>query len=457
MDYVPHTDQENKEMLKEIGVDSAGALFKTVPEELQRLPLPMEKDVPGAVTEQELFAHLKELSKKNCNLDEYASFLGAGAYDHFCPSIVGHLSSRGEFLTAYTPYQAEASQGTLQAIYEFQTLVAELTAMDVANASLYDGASALAEAALLAIRHTERKKVVVSTAVHPEYRQVLDTYLKPLGGEVVEVATPDGVTDPKNVRAATDTDTAAVVAQNPNFFGCLEEMDALSDAAHENGALLVSCVNPVSLGIIRPPGEYDADVAVGDAQPLGNYISYGGPHVGFFAVKSGLMRKMPGRIAGLTNDAKGRRGFVLTLQAREQHIRRQRASSNICTNQNLMALRTCIYLSALGRDGLRELAEINMQKSHYAFDRICALDGFEPLSRRDTPFFNEFAIRLPKGVESTVSSILFRNGIIGGLPLGSFYRELEGSMLFCVTEKNTRADIDKLAKTLAEMPGRMKV
>lgn len=447
MDYVPHTDKDKKEMLKEIGVESTDALFQTVPEGLQKVSL----DIPGALSEQELLSRLKGLSKKNCNLDEYISFLGAGTYDHFCPSIVDHLSSRGEFLTSYTPYQAEASQGTLQAIYEFQTLVAELTAMDVANASLYDGASALAEAALLAMRHTEKRDVIVSKGVHPEYREVLRTYLSHLGVNIIEVEVPSGITDVKAVQAAAGSGTAAVLVQNPNFFGCLEDVDRLSATVHDKGALLVSCVNPISLGIVRPPGEYGADIAVGDAQPLGNYPSFGGPHVGFFAVKKELMRKMPGRLVGITDDVKGRRGFVLTLQAREQHIRRQRAVSNICTNQNLLALRACIYLSAIGKEGLRELAELNLQKSHYAFDQICGLNGFEPLFER--PFFNEFAVKLPKGIEPRVNSVLFGNGVIGGLPLGRFYRELEGSMLFCVTEKKTKGDIDRLVSVLKEASG----
>lgn len=448
MDYVPHTDRDKEEMLREIGVGSADDLFQFVPRELRDVSL----NIPSGISEQELVAHLKGLSKKNCNLDEYISFLGAGTYEHFIPSVVDYLSSRGEFVTCYTPYQAEASQGTLQAIYEFQTLVAELTAMDVANASLYDGASALAEAALLALRHTERDKVVVSKAIHPEYREVLRTYLRPLGAGIVEVSTPEGFTDAGAVRPVIDAETAAVLVQNPNFFGCLEmDVSALSAAAHEKGALLVSCVNPISLGVVKPPGEYDADVAVGDAQPLGNYPYYGGPHIGFFAVKKSLMRKIPGRLVGATNDVKGHRGFVLTLQAREQHIRRQRATSNICTNQNLLALRACIYLSALGKEGLRELAELNLQNSHYAFEQICSLKGFGPLF--DGPFFNEFAIRLPRGLEVRISSMLFRRGIIGGLSLGKFYREFEDSMLFCVTEKRTRADIDKLVTALGEASG----
>ncbi len=450
MDYVPHTDKDKKQMITQMGVGSADELFQVVPEELRGISV----DIPGAISEQELLAHLKGLSKKNCNLDEHLAFLGAGTYEHFCPSIVDHLASRGEFLTCYTPYQAEASQGTLQTIYEFQTLVAELTGMDVANASLYDGATALVEAALLALRHTERNKLIISKAVHPEYREVLRTYLSHLDTSIIETEVPGGVTDARALQATMDSDTAALLVQNPNFFGCLEQdLDELSAAAHQKGALFISCVNPVSLGIVRPPGEYDADIAVGDAQPLGNYPYYGGPHVGFFAVKKQFMHKLPGRLVGLTTDVKGRRGFVLTLQAREQHIRRQRATSNICTNQNLLALRACIYLSSLGKEGLRELAELNLQKSHYAFDQICAIDGFEPVFNGNRPFFNEFAINLPKRLESRINSMLFRENIIGGLPLGRFYRELEGSMLFCVTENKTKADIDRLAKALRDASG----
>lgn len=445
MDYVPHTDKDKQQMLAEMGVESAEELFQIIPEALRKPSF----NIPGAISEQELVASLKELSKKNCNLGEYVSFLGAGTYEHFCPSIVDHLSSRGEFLTCYTPYQPEASQGTLQSIYEFQTLIAELTGMDVANASIYDGATALTEAALLALRHSEHNKIAVSRALHPEYREVLRTYLSHLGVNIVEVEVQDGITDAKALQAAVDSETAAVIVQNPNFFGCLEDMDEMSSVAHEKHALFISCVNPISLGLVKPPGEYNADIAVGDAQPLGNYPYFGGPHIGFFAAKKEFVHKIPGRLSGLTNDQKDRRGFVLTLQAREQHIRRQRATSNICTNQNLLALRACIYLSALGKDGLKELAELNLQKSHYAFDRITALNGFEPVFHR--AFFNEFAVKLPNGLESRINSALFRNGIIGGLPLGRFYREFEGSMIFCVTETKTKGDIDRLVKVLGEV------
>lgn len=446
MDYVPHTDKDKQGMLREIGVPSTEALFKAVPKEL----IGVSPKIPKALSEMELLDLLRKLSNRNYNLSQYSSFLGAGAYEHFIPSVVEHLASRGEFVTCYTPYQAEASQGTLQAIYEFQTLICELTAMDAANASLYDGASALAEAALLAIRHTERNKVVVSRAIHPEYREVLKTYLRPLGATVLEVEVPQGITEPKGLKALVDGDTAAVLIQNPNFFGCLEEVDALGEVSHEKGAFLIVCVNPISLGVLKPPGEYGAEIAVGEAQPLGNHLSYGGPHVGFFAVKKDLVRKMPGRLVGATTDLEGRRGFVLTLQAREQHIRRHRATSNICTNQNLCALRACIYLCALGKEGIKELAELNLQKSHYAAEKVFSIQGFQPLFQR--PFFNEFAVRLPKGIEAEfLNGQVLQKGIIGGLPLRGFYPELEGAMLFCVTETKTRADIDSLVNVLKEV------
>jgi len=447
MDYVPHTTQEKEEMLREIGVGSAEALFEVIPERLRKATLRL----PGALSETELADFFKGLSGRNGHLNQYNSFLGAGVYDHFIPSVIGGLASRGEFLTSYTPYQPEASQGTLQVLYEFQTLVCELTGLDVANASMYDGATALAEAALLAVRHTERNRVMVSRTVHPEYRAVLATYLKPLEATLVEVQACEGVTDVSALKDRIDEGVAAVILQQPNFFGCLEEAEAFSAIAHEKGALLIACVNPISLGLLSPPGDYGADIAVGDAQPLGNPPFYGGPHVGFFAVRKELMRKIPGRLAGATTDLEGRRAFVLTLQAREQHIRRQRATSNICTNQNLLALRATIYLSALGKEGLRELAGLNLQKSHYARDEICALKGFSaPFSKR--PFFNEFVVQLPKGLTpDSLNNRLYKRGIIGGLPLGRFYPELKDSMLFCVTENKTRNQIDALVHSLKEI------
>ncbi len=445
MDFVPSTDKDREIMLKEIGVESVEALLTDIPQGLRKFDL----NIPKTLSEMELVKELKTAAEKNINVSEYTSFLGAGAYEHFIPSVVNYLASRGEFATCYTPYQAEVSQGTLQAIYEFQSMICELTAMDVANASMYDGASALAEAAVLSLRHTDRQKVVISQAVHPEYREVVKTYLQCLNIEIVEIPAPDGTTDIDVLSRTVDDDTASVLIQMPNFFGCLEEVDDLAKAAHKHGALLIACVNPISLGIIKPPGGYGADIVVGEAQSLGNPLNYGGPYIGFFAVKKELMRKVPGRIVGATTDIKGRRAFVLTLQAREQHIRRQKATSNICTNQALCALRTCIYLCVLGKQGLADLARLNIHKSHYAMEEISKLQGFEPLFNK--PFFNEFAIKATDGrTAEQINESLLKEKIIGGLNLSGFYPALKNSMLFCVTETKSKDDIDRLVTALVK-------
>ncbi len=375
INYTPNTESDIKLMLKEIGVNSIEDLLVDIPEGL----LCKQINIPTGMSEMELKHSLKSLSDKNANLNKYTSYLGAGAYEHFVPSVVDHLSSRGEFYTCYTPYQPEVSQGTLQGIYEFQSMMCELLAMDIVNASMYDGSSALAEAAVLAIRHKQKKNVLVSKTVHPEYREVLSTYLQELDVKLIEIEMENGITSVSDLESRIDNNTACVLIQTPNFFGCLEETEELVELTHKNEALFVACVNPMSLGIIKPPGEYDADIAVGDIQALGNYINYGGPHAGFFAVNKEFMRKMPGRLAGATTDTKGRRAFTLTLQTREQHIRRAKATSNICTNQQLLALRTCIYLSTLGKAGMIDIGNLNIHKSHYAMDRLCELDGIEPL------------------------------------------------------------------------------
>ncbi|MEK6623282.1 MAG: aminomethyl-transferring glycine dehydrogenase subunit GcvPA, partial [Planctomycetota bacterium] len=386
---------------------------------------------------------LNSLSQKNVNTGQNLSFLGAGAYEHYIPTIVNHLASRSEFYTCYTPYQPEVSQGTLQVIYEFQTLMCELTGMDVANASVYDGSTALAEAALLAIRLKGKNRIVCSRAIHPEYRQVLRTYLKGLQTEIVEIDFPGGTTDLNQLEKVADDKTAAILIQSPNFFGCIEDMEAASDIAHKHDVLFVACVNPISLGTLKPPGEYNADLAVGEAQVLGNYLNYGGPYLGFFTAKKELLRRMPGRIAGETVDGTGRRCFVLTLQPREQHIRREKATSNICTNQALLALRACIYLCALGKAGIAEVSNHNIQKSHYAYERLCALDVFKPVYEK--PFFNEFVLKTTGGLSAAkVNERLLKSGIIGGLDISSYYPELDNSMLLCVTETKTREAIDRL-------------
>ena len=445
MDYIPNTDRDKEIMLKEMGISSFESLLEDIPKSLRNFSLPL----PYGLSEPQVLKTLKDLSDKNISTGNCISFLGAGAYEHYIPTVVDHLASRSEFYTCYTPYQPEVSQGTLQVIYEFQTLMCELTGMDVANASMYDGSTALTEAALLAIRLKERNKVVCSRAIHPEYRQVLKTYLKGFGSEIVEIDAPEGITDVNQLEKAINDKTAAVLIQNPNFFGCIEDMEAISNIAHKHDTLFIACVNPISLGILKPPGEYNADIAVGEAQVLGNYLNYGGPYLGFFTVKKELLRKMPGRIAGETVDSNGKRCFVLTLQAREQHIRRQKATSNICTNQALLALRACIYLCALGKKGIAELGILNLQKSHYACERLSALNIFEPSFKK--PFFNEFVIKTRDNrCINKINEYLLAKGIIGGLDISAFYPELSNSMLLCVTETKSRESIDRLVKELAQ-------
>lgn len=446
MDYIPNTDHDKEIMLKEMGIPSFEAMLEDIPKSLRKFSL----SLPKGLSEPEVSKILKELSEKNTPTDRCVSFLGAGAYEHYIPTIVDHLVSRSEFSTCYTPYQPEVSQGTLQVIYEFQTLMCELTGMDVANASMYDGSTALTEAALLSLRLKEKNKVVCSGAIHPEYRQVLRTYLKGLDTEIVEIGFPKGTTDLEQMTRAVDDKTAAVLVQNPNFFGCIEDMDIISDIVHKYDTLFIACVNPISLGILKSPGEYHADIAVGEAQVLGNYLNYGGPYLGFFTVKEGLLRKMPGRIAGETVDGNGKRCFVLTLQAREQHIRRQKATSNICTNQALLALRACIYLCALGRKGLTELAGLNIRKSHYAYESLCAINAFQPVFQK--PFFHEFVLKARNNLSVyKINEHLRKKGIIGGLELSGGYPEFNNCMLLCVTETKTKESIDRLVMELSKI------
>ncbi|MGE5572535.1 MAG: aminomethyl-transferring glycine dehydrogenase subunit GcvPA [Bacteroidota bacterium] len=442
MNYVPHTDRDRSEMLAEIGVANLAELFSDIPSDVR---LGRELRLPAPMSEYDLARHMGALASKNRTTDDLVSFLGAGAYDHFVPSVVRHLVSRSEFYTAYTPYQAEISQGMLQAIFEYQTLMCELTAMDVSNASLYDGATAVAEAATMACRQTRRQQVVVSAAVHPEYRATLKTYARNLGIEVVQVGMKGGATDLEDLERLTSSAAASVILQNPNFLGSVESMETAAGVAHRNGALFVACVDPVSLGILAPPGEYGADIAVGEGQGLGSPMSFGGPYLGFLTCRQELIRNMPGRVAGETHDPQGRRGYILTLQAREQHIRRERATSNICSNEALSALAAAVYLSWLGKDGMREVADLCLQKAHYAFDRIAAIPGFRPVS--ETPFFKEFAVRMPVAPEQAGVALL-ESGILGGLPLGRYYPDLGDAMLIAVTEKRTKEEIDSLCRAL---------
>ena len=443
MQYISNTDTQKEEMLKAIGVSSFENLIAQVPRSLRNFRM----DVPEGTSELELFRELVEIGKQNRHFHDAACFLGAGNYDHFIPTVVTHLAHRGEFITSYTPYQGEASQGTLQFIYEYQSLMCELTAMDYSNASMYDGASSLAEAVLLAVRSSGRRKVLVPEAVHPEHRAVVRTYTSAMDCEIVEVPMKDAGVDLHKFKQALGPDVAAVVLQQPNFFGVLESAREISDAAHAAGALVIASVNPISLGVLSPPGEYGADIAVGEGQPLGNAVSFGGPHFGFFTVKEDLLRKIPGRIAGMTVDKKGRRSFVLTLQAREQHIRREKATSNICTNHSLCALKAAVYLSLLGKKGLKKLALINLKKAHEARARLLKIPGVRAFS--DGPFFNEFALKIDRDPQRLKES-LHKQKVLGPLALAGLYPSLRSVYLVAVTENRTDGDVERLAKAIEE-------
>lgn len=443
--YIPMTAADRDAMLRAIGRSTVEELFTDIPTEV-RLRRPLS--LPPALGEGDLLAHLRDLSERNGHADRLVCFLGGGAYDHLVPSVVWHLAGRAEFVTAYTPYQAEVMQGELQAGYEYQSMLCELTAMDVANASMYDGASALAEAAVMARDLTKRDEVVVSTAVHPHYRETLRTFVQYLGMAVREVEYEDGVTPPGRVRALAGERTAAVIVQSPNVFGCVEDGAGLAQTAHAAGALLVTAIaEPISLGVLQPPGAYGADIVAGEGQPLGNHLSFGGPYLGMLATRDAFVRRMPGRLVGVAADHDGRRGFVLTLQTREQHIRREKATSNICTNEALNALAAAVYMAALGKTGLRRVAEVNAQRAHYAKQRLCAIPGVRPAF--DAPTFNEFALRTPVAPED-LNARLRQHGILGGLALHRWYPELADGWLVCVTEARTRAQIDALVAAVEE-------
>jgi len=444
MDYIQHTQDDIGAMLDTVGAKSLEDLFDSIPESVR---FKGALDLPEAHSELELARSLNKLACANAQAGgEYACFLGGGCYDHFVPAVVDHMSSRGEFYTAYTPYQAEASQGTLQTIFEYQTCMCELTGMDISNASHYDGGTAVTEAVITSSYYGRgRKKVVVSSALHPEHRQIMRTYTEPLGLEIVEVPADGGITDAAKLKAQVDENTVCVVLQQPNFFGCIEDAQAISQAAHDAGALLVVSVDPVSLALLKPPGEYGADIAVGEGQPFGSYMSYGGPHFGFFTAKEKYLRKMPGRIIGQTVDEDGKRGFVMVLQTREQHIRREKATSNICTNHALMAMRGLVYLSSVGKKGLRQVAELCLQKAHYAADRLKE-KGVELAF--DAPFFREFAVRCRKPAAQVISE-LANVKLLAGPALGLFYGDMEDCLLVAVTEKNTKEEIDALVAALS--------
>ena len=442
MRYISNTPAQQREMLATIGVGSIEDLLSRIPTKA-RLSRPL--NVPAAMAESDLVRHLRALSALNANADDYACFLGAGSYDHSVPSPINHLISRGEFFTAYTPYQPEASQGTLRSIFEYQSMMAELCGMDVANASLYDGASSVAEAALMAHAVTERKAVVLSKGVNPLYRQVVETYCEGPGIRLKSAPIGDGATDLDALRKAVTGQTAAVVIQHPNFFGCLEDIRAAADIAHGTGALLVVVSDPVNLGLLTPPGALGADIVVGEGQGLGVPMSFGGPNLGVFAAKQELVRRMPGRLVGATVDLDGQRGFVLTLQTREQHIRREKATSNICTNVALCALMATIYVAIMGKVGIRKVGELSVAKAHYAAETFTKIPGVR--LRFAAPFFKEFTLQLPKSPER-VAKRLMKEKILAGVPLKAFDRAQKDCLLVAVTEKRTRAEIDAYAAAL---------
>ena len=440
--YVSNTQQDREEMLAAIGVASVDDLFAAVPEAM-RFP---SVELPPPLSEAELLRELRRLSAADANAQSHSVFLGAGAYNHFVPSAVDALLRRAEFYTAYTPYQPEIAQGTLQAIFEYQTLICALTGMDAANASHYDGATALAEAAVMALSSTRnRRTIVVSPAVNPQHVAVLRTYLQGLGVRIVGDDRREATTE--QLLALVDNSTAALVVQTPDFLGTLHDLRPLAERVHAAGGLLVAHVDPIALGLFKSPGSLGADIVTGEGQALGIPLSFGGPYLGIFACREQYIRRMPGRLAGATTDMDGQLGYVLTLQTREQHIRREKATSNICTNQGLMMLASTIYMSLLGKNGLRRVAELCYHRAHYAAARIAALPGCELLT--PAPFFKEFAVRLPRPV-AEVNRALAEQGIIGGYDLQPAYPHLGNAMLLAVTEMNNKADIDALVAALGD-------
>ena len=431
-------------MLEAIGVASLEDLFARIPADL-RLRRPL--DLPPPLSEMELAQHMAALAAKNRHAGQSVCFLGGGSYDHFVPAVVDAIASRGEFYTSYTPYQPEVSQGNLQVMFEYQTLICQLTGMDVSNASLYDGGSATAEAVLLAMSATKRHgKVVAAGTVHPEYRQIIETYFAQLDTEFVTISASGGIAPLDQLEAAVDDRTACVVLQHPNFFGCLEDVAAVARIAHQRDALLVLVCDPISLGLLKTPGDLGADVVVAEGQSLGTPMQYGGPYLGMLACREQFVRRMPGRIAGETVDRRGRRCWVLTLQTREQHIRREKATSNICTNQGLFALRAAIYLATQGPQGLRETAQLCARKAHYAIQAITAHNRFD--RRWPHPIFKEFVIRDTTGQVQQLLDQSADRGFLAGIPLGRWYPELEDCFLVAVTEKRTKQEIDALAGCL---------
>jgi glycine dehydrogenase subunit 1 len=439
MNYVPHTQEDIQQMLSVIGAKSIAALFKDIPVSLA----PKSFNLPAAKSEFQVSQILRALADKNAS--GLVNFVGAGFYDHFIPAAVDALSSRSEFYTAYTPYQPECSQGWLQAIYEYQSIICQLTGLDVSNASLYDGGTALFEAMMMALRQTGRNKIILDSGVNLIYRTMLYTYTSNLSIEFVEIPVVHGQSSRQELDKYLDDQTAAVIFQNPNFFGAVDDHSDMVDKVHKFGALAIASVYPVSLGMLKTPGEMGFDIATGEGQSLGLPLSFGGPYLGFISAKSQLLRQMPGRIVGSTVDSEGKRGFVLTLQTREQHIRRERATSNICSNEALCALRAAIFVSLLGREGLKELAQQNYQKAEFAKDLLSRISGVQV--KRSSATFNEFTVLLPKPADEVVHRMIAK-GFACGFPLGRFYKGMDNYLLIAVTEKRTKEEISRLSDSL---------
>jgi len=441
--YIQNTPDDERKMLETIGIDSVDQLFNDIPENVR---LNRKLNLNPSMSEMEVERYMMDLSKRNLTINNLTCFLGAGAYDHYIPSVVRHITSRSEFYTSYTPYQAEISQGTLQYIFEYQTLICNLTGMDVANASLYDGGTAIAEAAFMSANITKRNQILVSKTVNPQYREVLKTYCHLQNLEVIEVGEEGGVTNLDELKNLLNDNTASFIVQSPNFFGIIEDLKAIEEIVHtRKKTLLITSVDPISLGILKTPGSLGADIVVGEGQPLGIPLQYGGPYLGFIAVNKAHMRKLPGRIVGQTVDVNGERAFVLTLQAREQHIRREKATSNICSNQGVNTLAAAVYLVTLGKRGLREVAIQTTQNAHYAYSEMIKSGKYKPLFNK--PFFKEFAVT-SNVAPDVVNRRLLDENILGGYALEKDYPQYKNGILYAVTEKRTKAEIDKLISVL---------
>lgn len=443
--YISNTEKEKQEILKTLSMNSTEDLFKDIPDKVR---LKRELNLPSGLSELEVTNVMSNLAKLNKSTEDLTCFLGAGLYDHYIPSIIKHLLGRAEFYTAYTPYQPEISQGTLQSIFEFQSMLCNLTGMEVSNSSMYDAGTAAVEASVMAKQSTKRKTILVSKTVNPEVRTVLKTYLRFKEYNLIEIDENEGITDVDKLKESIDKDVAGVIVQSPNFFGIIEDVTEVEQIVHSNKSILIMSVDPLSLGVLKSPGELGADIVIGEGQGLGCNINFGGPGFGFLNTTKKLMRKMPGRIVGETDDGHGTRGFVLTLQAREQHIRREKATSNICSDQTLMAIGAAIYMATLGKNGIKEVSKQCIEKSHYAYNKLIESGKYKPVFNK--PFFNEFIIKTDK-CSCEINNILLQNNILGGYNLGKQYPQYENSIMLCVTEKRTKQEIDKLVKVMEEI------